>query len=61
MLSTGRIDRRLENVKPKSFIRRNWCLSPLRWPAFTAGMLSENWSAFRMRTGPRSSRSAWIG
>ena len=26
-----------------------------------AGMLSENWSAERSRTGPRSSLSAWVG
>ena len=29
--------------------------------ALMAGMLSENWSAERRRTGPRSSLSAWIG
>ena len=29
--------------------------------ALMAGMLSENWSAERSRTGPRSSLSAWIG
>ena len=26
-----------------------------------AGTLSENWSALRRRTGPRSSLSAWVG
>ena len=30
-------------------------------PALIAGMLSENWSAERSRTGPRSSLSAWVG
>ena len=29
--------------------------------ALMAGMLSENWSAERSRTGPRSSLSAWVG
>ncbi len=29
--------------------------------ALMAGMLSENWSASRIRTGPRSSLSAWVG
>ena len=29
--------------------------------ALMAGTLSENWSAERRRTGPRSSLSAWIG
>ncbi len=29
--------------------------------ALMAGMLSENWSALRRRTGPRSSLSAWVG
>ena len=29
--------------------------------ALMAGMLSENWSAERRRTGPRSSLSAWVG
>ena len=29
--------------------------------ALMAGMLSENWSAARSRTGPRSSLSAWVG
>ena len=29
--------------------------------ALMAGMLSENWSAERTRTGPRSSLSAWVG
>ena len=30
-------------------------------PALIAGMFSENWSAERSRTGPRSSLSAWVG
>ena len=30
-------------------------------PALTAGTLSENWSAFRRRTGPRSLPSACVG
>ena len=30
-------------------------------PALIAGMLSENWSALRSRTGPRSRPSAWVG
>ena len=29
--------------------------------ALIAGMLSENWSAERSRTGPRSRWSAWVG
>ena len=29
--------------------------------ALMAGMLSENWSALRRRTGPRSFLSAWVG
>ena len=29
--------------------------------ALIAGTLSENWSAFRTRTGPRSRLSAWVG
>ena len=29
--------------------------------ALMAGMLSENWSAERRRTGPRSRLSAWVG
>ena len=30
-------------------------------PALIAGTLSENWSALRSRTGPRSAPSAWVG
>jgi hypothetical protein len=30
-------------------------------PALIAGMFSENWSAERSRTGPRSTWSAWVG
>ena len=30
-------------------------------PALIEGMFSENWSAERSRTGPRSSLSAWVG
>src|SRR4051812_33613436 len=30
-------------------------------PALIAGMLSENCSGLRMRTGPRSRSSAWVG
>ena len=48
-------------VRPKSFVRSNWCLRPLMKPALIAGMLSENWRAFRRRTGPRSRPSAWVG
>ena len=29
--------------------------------ALMAGMFSENWSAERSRTGPRSFLSAWVG
>ena len=39
-----------------------WIASlPITWPAFTAGMLSENISASRIRTGPRSRLSASVG
>ena len=30
-------------------------------PALIDGMFSENWSASRRRTGPRSALSAWVG
>ena len=47
--------------RPKSFVRLNWCSRPLMKPALMAGMLSENWSALRRRTGPRSRWSACVG
>src|SRR3954454_7541677 len=46
---------------PKSFIRLNWWSRPLTKPALIAGTLSENSRALRIRTGPRSRPSAWVG
>ena len=57
--TTGTVPDR--NVSPKSCIRRNSWSMPLMKPALTAGTLSENWSALRSRTGPRSLPSAWVG
>ncbi len=39
---------------PKSWARSKTSSSPTIASALTAGMLSENWSAFRTRSGPRS-------
>ena len=46
---------------PKSWSRSKIWSRPLISVCLMAGMLSENWSAERRRTGPRSSLSAWIG
>ncbi len=51
----------LGNVSPKSLNRLYSWSTPLMIPALIAGMLSENWSALRRRTGPRSAPSAWVG
>ena len=48
-------------TSPKSWNRLNSWSMPLMIPALIAGMLSENWSALRSRTGPRSAPSAWVG
>ena len=49
------------NVIPKSFARAKRCSGVLTTVALTEGMFSENWSAFRTRTGPRSRLSASDG
>ena len=48
-------------VSPKSLVRSKVWSRPVMIVALMAGTLSENWSAERRRTGPRSSLSAWIG
>ena len=53
-------------AKPLSeFLGANWTQFPKEYSymsvALMAGMFSENWSALRTRTGPRSSLSAWVG
>ena len=55
-------DRRCsDSVRPKSLVRSKTWSRPVMIVALMAGMLSENWSAERSRTGPRSSLSAWVG
>ena len=51
---------------PWNFIPNSWALAktwsgPLIAIVLTDGMLSENWSALRTRTGPRSRLSASFG
>ena len=48
-------------TRPKSWLRSKVWSSPCMIVALMAGMFSENCSALRTRTGPRSSLSAWVG